>query len=106
MPTLAEAGDKKLSSRVHMLAGVPEADCLGSPSTRETALAGARRPAGVVSRACGFETRLWGFYLPNWSRKNLNARANTSSYNRPSGSVRRSPSTKAAVAEVTVLPGL
>ena len=43
MPTLAEAGtDKKLSSRAQKLAGVPEAVCLGSPRTRETALAGVR----------------------------------------------------------------
>ena len=54
MPTLAEVGiDKKLPSRPQKLAGVPEAVCLGSPSTRETALAGARRPAGLVPRACG-----------------------------------------------------
>ena len=42
-PTLAEAGiDKKLSSRAKKLAGVPETVCLGSPRTRETALAGVR----------------------------------------------------------------
>ena len=61
MPTLAEAGiDKKLSSRAQKLAGVPEAVCLGSPRIRETARAGVQGAAGVVSRPCGVEARLWG----------------------------------------------